>query len=93
MIEKKKISRVLCMGVFLNSASNATPKALLRHNHSCHICLRARRSFAAGMIDREVVHEIKSGETYQIDSDEYDSDGGLDDVEEEEYDKLVDEGE
>ena len=40
-----------------------------------------------------VAHEIQPGETYQIDSSEYDSEEERDGLGEDEYDKLVDEGE
>jgi len=38
------------------------------------------------------VHEIKPGETYQIDSSDYDSEEERDNLGEDEYDALVDEG-
>jgi len=41
----------------------------------------------------EPVHEIQPGETYQIDSSDYDSEEERDNLGEEEYDALVDEGE
>lgn len=40
-----------------------------------------------------VAHEIQPGETYQIDSSEYDSEEERDGLGEDEYDRLVDEGE
>ena len=50
-----------------------------------------------GAIEKEVtttepVHEIKPGETYQIHSSDYDSEEERDNLGEEEYDALVDEG-
>lgn len=44
------------------------------------------------MSDGSLVHEITPAETYQIDSDEYDSEAGIDDLGDEEYDRLVEEG-
>jgi NAD-dependent histone deacetylase SIR2 len=44
------------------------------------------------MSSGEVTHEIQPGETYQIDSSEYDSDEERDGLDEDEYDRLVDEG-
>lgn len=44
------------------------------------------------MSDGDVVHEIKPGETYQLDSDEFNSEEEPDGLETEEYDDLVDEG-
>ena len=38
-------------------------------------------------------HEITLAETYQIDSDEWDSDEEKDNLGDEEYDRLVEEGE
>ncbi|WVN89287.1 uncharacterized protein L203_104508 [Cryptococcus depauperatus CBS 7841] len=40
-----------------------------------------------------VTQEIKPGDTYQLDSEEYDSDQERDELSEEEYDKLVEEAE
>lgn len=46
------------------------------------------------MSDGTVAHELKDGETYQIDSDEYDSDDNAgDQLGDAEYDELVAEGE
>ncbi|RSH92349.1 NAD-dependent histone deacetylase sir2 [Saitozyma podzolica] len=45
------------------------------------------------MSDGSLVHEITPAETYQIDSDEYDSEAGIDDLGDEEYDRLVEEAE
>ena len=45
------------------------------------------------MSDGEVVHAITPSEAYQLDSDEYDSEGEHDTLGDEEYDLLVDEGE
>lgn len=44
------------------------------------------------MLAEEPVHEIKPGETYQIDSSDYDSEEERDNLGEDEYDALVDEG-
>lgn len=45
------------------------------------------------MSDGTALHELSAGETYQIDSDEYDSDDQGDNIGEEDYDELVAEGE
>lgn len=45
------------------------------------------------MAEESLAHEISPDETYQIDSDDYDSDQERDDLDDEEYEKLVDEGE
>jgi hypothetical protein len=52
-----------------------------------------QETVGAGLTTVEPVHEIKPGETYQIDSSEYDSEEERDNLGEEEYDALVDEGE
>lgn len=44
------------------------------------------------MNEGSTVHELVSGETYQIDSDEYDSDDDGGKIAEEGYDDLVAEG-
>lgn len=45
------------------------------------------------MSEDGVVHEIDSAETYQLDSDDFDSQGGFEGMKDREYDELVDEGE
>jgi NAD-dependent histone deacetylase SIR2 len=45
------------------------------------------------MSDGTALHELSAGETYQIDSDEFDSDDQGDNIGEEDYDELVAEGE
>ncbi|WWD21658.1 hypothetical protein CI109_106144 [Kwoniella shandongensis] len=45
------------------------------------------------MTEDSLAHEINPAETYQIDSDEYDSDQERDDINDEEYDRLVEEAE
>lgn len=45
------------------------------------------------MSDGSLAHELTPGETYQIDSDDYDSEEGDTGIDDAEYDKLVAEGE
>jgi NAD-dependent histone deacetylase SIR2 len=44
------------------------------------------------MSDGPLMHEISPADTYQIDSDEYDSEQELDNLPDDEYDRLVEEG-
>lgn len=45
-----------------------------------------------GMSGASPVHEIGPGERYDIDSDDYDSEEEMDQLNPEEYDRLVEEG-